>query len=108
MQPLLRALRAVELAGEARAAAELLEPAEHAQLGDQLLGVVEHRRAGQRQAQAVVGHAGRQAAHGLGPLGLRVLDVVRLVDDERARLDPGERLAVGGDDLVFVMQGNTR
>ena len=42
---------ALELAGEARAAAEVLEPPEHAQLADQLLGVVEHRRPGQREPQ---------------------------------------------------------
>ena len=38
--------------------------------------------------------------HRLRALGLRVLDVVRLVDDERARPQPPERLAVRGDDLV--------
>ena len=41
-----------------------------------------------------------QPPHRLRALGLRVLDVVRLVDDERARLAPPERLAVRGDDLV--------
>ena len=40
------------------------------------------------------------APHRLRALGLRVLDVVRLVDDERARPQPPQHLAVGGDDLV--------
>ena len=44
---------AAELAGEARARAEVLEAADDAQLADELLGVVEHGRAGQREAQAV-------------------------------------------------------
>ena len=47
------------------------------------------------------GHDGLgQPAHRLRALGVRVLAVVRLVDDERARRAPGERLAVRGDDLV--------
>ena len=47
------------------------------------------------------GHDGLgQPAHGLRALGLRVLAQVRLVDDERARAQAAERLAVGGDDLV--------
>ena len=54
VQALLGALLA-ELAGEARARAELLEAVEHAELGDQLLGVVQDRRAGEGEAQAVLG-----------------------------------------------------
>ena len=91
--------RAHELAGEARARAEVLHAPEDAQLRDELLGVVEDRRARERQAQAVRGHGAGQAADGLGALGLRVLDEVGLVDDERAQPEAAERLAVGGDDL---------
>ena len=46
------------------------------------------------------GTAPRKPADRLGALGARVLAVVGLVDDERARAPAGERLAVGGDDLV--------
>ena len=91
---------AAELAGEARARAEVLQAPDDAQLADELLGVVEHRRAGQRQAQAVGDDGLGQPAHGLRALGLRVLAQVRLVDDERARAHAAERLAVGGDHLV--------
>ena len=45
---------AAERARELRARAEVLQAADDAQLGDELLGVVEHRRAGQRQAQPAV------------------------------------------------------
>ena len=45
--------RARERAREARAGAEVLQPAEDAQLRDQLVGVVHHRRAGQREPQRV-------------------------------------------------------
>ena len=44
--------------------------------------------------------AAGQAAHGLRALRARVLDVVGLVDDERARAHAGQLVAVGGDDLV--------
>ena len=91
---------AAELAGEARARAEVLQAPDDAQLADELLGVVEHRRAGQREPQAVGDDGLRQPPHRLRALGLRVLAEVRLVDDERARAQPRELLAVGGDDLV--------
>src|SRR4051794_3931970 len=91
---------AAELAREARARAEVLQAPDHAQLADELLGVVEHGRAGQGQAQAVGHDRLGQAAHRLGALGLRVLAQVRLVDDERARAHAAERLAVGGHHLV--------
>ena len=55
---------ALELAGEARARAEVLQAADDPQLADELLGVVEDRRAGQREAQPV----GRD---GLGAAGAR-------------------------------------
>ena len=43
--------------------AELLEPAEDAQLGDQLVGVVHHRRAGEREPQRALGQALGEPAH---------------------------------------------
>ena len=52
VDPLLRA-DALEAAGEARARAEVLQPADDPQLRDQLLGVVHHRRAGEREPQRV-------------------------------------------------------
>ena len=85
---------AAELLAEARARAEVLQAADDAQLADQLVGVVEHGRAGERETQAVGDHGLGQAAHRLGALGLGVLAVVRLVDDERARAAQGQRLAV--------------
>ena len=53
VQALLGQPRPWNCAGEARAGAEVLQAADDAQLGDELLGVVEHRRAGQREAQPV-------------------------------------------------------
>ena len=53
MQAVVAAGRA-EAARQARAAAEVLQPAEHAQLRDELLGAVQDRRAGERQPQRVV------------------------------------------------------
>ena len=99
VQALLRQL-AAELPRELRARAEVLQAPDDAQLADELLGVVEHRRAAEREPQPVGRDGRRQAPHRLRALGLRVLDVVRLVDDERLRRHPRERLAVGGDDLV--------
>ena len=99
VQALLGAV-AAELALELRARAEVLQPPEDPQLADELLGVVEHRRAGQREAQAVGRHGGGQPAHRLRALGLRVL-APGATRRRRARAAPaGERLAVGGDDLV--------
>ena len=92
--------RPLELAREARARAEVLEAADDPQLADELVGVVEDRRAGQREAQRVVVERRGQPADRLRALGLRVLRVVRLVDDERARVQARELLAVRGDDLV--------
>ena len=66
----------------------------------ELLGVVEHRGAAQGQAQAAGGDRRRQSAHRLGALGLGVLAVVRLVDDERSRPLARQPMVVGGDDLV--------
>ncbi len=99
VQPLLRQ-RAAELLLEAGAGAELLQPPEHAQLRDQLVGVVEHRRAGQRQPQLVRPHRLRQSADGARPLRRRVLAVVRLVEHERLRPQPRERLAMMVEHLV--------
>ena len=96
---LLRAV-ALEAAREARAGAELAEPAEHAQLGDQLVGVVHHRRAGQREPQRALGQPLGEPPHRARALGARVLDVVRLVEHERARLGERQPGAVGVDDLV--------
>ena len=99
VQPLLGD-HAAELAGEARAGAELLHAPDDAQLRDELLGVVEHRGPAQRQAQAAGRDGRRQPAHRLGALGLGVLAVVRLVDDERARPLARERPVMRGDHLV--------
>ena len=52
VKPLLAEL-AVELAAEARPRAELMHPPDHPKLSDQLVGVVEHRRPGEREAQAI-------------------------------------------------------
>ena len=71
-----------------------------AQLGDELLGVVEHRRSAQGQAQAAGRDGRRQPAHRLRPLGLGVLAVVRLVDDERPRSLARQRPVMRGDHLV--------
>src|SRR6478752_1385468 len=49
---------------QARAAAELLQPAEDAQLGDQLVRVVHHRRSGQRQLERALGQRLGEPAHG--------------------------------------------
>ena len=67
--------RPLELAREARARAEVLQAADDAQLRDQLLGVVEHRRAGQREPQPVRRDA-RSASRRTAwvRLALRVLD----------------------------------
>jgi hypothetical protein len=99
VQPLLLP-RPREALHERRAAAEVLQPAEDAQLRHDLLGAVGHRRAAQREAQRVVGQRVRQPPHGLGALRARVLAVVRLVEDERPRPPAGERLALRGDRLV--------
>ena len=99
VDPLLGA-DALEAAGEAGAGAEVLQPAEDPQLRDQLLGVVHHRRAGQREPQRVGRERLRQPAHRLRPLGARVLDVVRLVEHERARAPQREPRAVRVDDVV--------
>ena len=73
----------------------------HAQLADQLLGVVEHRRAGQREPQRRRHDALGEPAHRLRALGLRVLAVVRLVDARaRAARRRASVVAVRGDDLV--------
>ena len=53
--------RALEAALEARAGAELLQPAEDPQLRDQLVRVVHHRRAGQRRPSARPRAAPRRA-----------------------------------------------
>ena len=76
---------AVELAAEARPGAELRQPPDHPQLRDQLVGVVEHRGAGEGQPKPVGGDRLRQAAHRLGSLGARVLAQVRLVGHQRSR-----------------------
>ena len=94
VQPLLRQ-RPAELLLEARAGAEVLQPPEHAQLRDQLLGVVEHRRAGQREPQRIARQPLGEPPHRAGALRLRVLAVVRLVEHERARAAQRERLALG-------------
>ena len=99
VQPLLGD-HAAELAGEARARAELLHAPDDAQLGDQLLGVVEHRRAAEGQAQTAGRHGGGQAADRLSALGLGVLAVVRLVDDQPARALASERPVMGRHHLV--------
>ena len=99
VQPLLAQL-ALELLGESRAGAELVEPADHPQLRDQLVGVVEHRRARERELERPAGHRRGQGPYRLGALRPRVLDHVRLVDDERPRRDEGKLLAVVGDELV--------
>ena len=96
---LLRA-RALEAAGEARAGAELLQAAEDPQLRDQLVRVVHHRRAGQRQPQRAVRQRLRQPPHGLRALGARVLDVVGLVEHERLRAAQLQPHAVRVHDLV--------
>ena len=73
----------------------------HAQLGDQLVGVVEHRRAGQGQAQAVVGDARPPAGAPPGcawPGGSCSSGTRRSPAPAAPRR--AERLAVGGDDLV--------
>ena len=86
MEPLLAArMVGAEAASELRAGAEVVEPADHAQLRDQLLGMVEHRRTGQCQAQPVIRNDARQPAHSLRPFRARVLAVMRLVDDQRLR-----------------------
>ena len=89
-----------EAVGEPRAGAEVRQAVDHPQLRDQLVGVVEHRRAGQRQPQPVGRHRRGQRADRLGALGARVLAVMRLVDHDRARAATRQRLAVSGDDLV--------
>ena len=99
VDPLLGA-HALEAPREARAAAEVLEPAEHPQLRDQLLGVVHHRRAGQRQPQRVRAQRLGQPPHGLRPLGARVLDVVRLVEHQRRRPPQRQPRAVRVHDVV--------
>ena len=81
---------ALEAALEPRAGAELLQPADDPQLRDQLVRVVHHRRAGQASCSAS-GGARREPAHGLRALGPRVLDVVRLVQDERLRAASASR-----------------
>ena len=91
---------AAELAGEARARAEVLQAPDHAQLADQLLGVVEHRRAGQREPQAVGDHGLRQPPHRVRALGLRVLAQCDSSTMSARGRSAAERLAVGGDDLV--------
>ena len=85
---------ALEAALEARAGAELLQAAEDPQLGDQLVRVVHHRRAGQADLQRVLGQLLGQPADRAGALGLRVLDVVGLVEDQR--LGPGRSPAARG------------
>ena len=57
----------------------------HPQLRDQLVGMVQHRRAGQREPQAVGGDRLGEPPHRLRALGMRVLAVVRLVDHQRPR-----------------------
>ena len=91
---------AAEALAELRARAEVGEPAEDPQLGDQLGRAVHHGGAGEREHEPVERHRRRQALDGLGALGGGVLAVVRLVEHERAR---GERLQRGqapGDDVV--------
>ena len=92
---------AAELSREASARSEVLEPADHPQLRDQLVGVVEHRCPGQGEAQAVGGDGAREPADRLGALGARVLAVVGLVDDQGPRPGPGQGVTVGSDDLVI-------
>jgi hypothetical protein len=90
---------ALEAAREARAAAELLEPAEHAQLAISSSGgsspACRSARAAARPAQRL-----GEPAHRLRALGARVLDVVRLVEHERLRLAQRQPRAVRVDDLV--------
>ena len=92
--------RALEAALEARAGAELLEPAEDPQLRDQLVRVVHHRRAGEAELQRVLGQRLGEPADGAGALGRRVLDVVGLVEDQRLGPRDREPLAVRVHDLV--------
>jgi len=99
VQPLLAQL-AAELVGEAGPGPEVLEPSDHPELRNQLIGVVEHGRTGQREAQAVGGDGPREPADRLGALGSRVLAVVRLIHHERARPATREGVAMGGDDFV--------
>ena len=77
-----------------------LQPAEHAQLRDELLGAVQDRRAGERQPQRALGQLLRQLERRLRARGARVLHVVRLVEDQRARLELGQPLGVPVEDVV--------
>ena len=81
-----------EAACEPRAAAEVAQPAEHAQLRDELLGAVQDRRSGEAEPERVLGQAPGQLERRLRPGRARVLHVVRLVEDQRARLERCERL----------------
>ena len=72
----------------------------HAQLRDQLLGAVQDRRAGEREPQRVVGEPLGQLERRLRPRRARVLQVVRLVQNERARLQLGQRVGVPVEDVV--------
>ena len=99
MQPLLLP-GAGEALRERRAAAEVLQPSEDAQLRDDLGRAVGHRRAGQRQPQRVAREAVREPSDRLGALRPRVLAVVRLVEHEPARAAPEEVLALTRDGLV--------
>ena len=70
---------AAEALAELRARAEVGEPAEDPQLGDQLGRAVHHGRARQREHQPVARHRRRELLHGLRALRGRVLAVVGLV-----------------------------
>ena len=99
VDPLLGA-DALEAAGEARAGPEVLQPAEDAQLGDQLLGVVHHRGAGEREPERVGRERLGEPPHRLRPLRARVLHVVRLVEHQRLRPAQREPRAMRVDDVV--------
>ena len=94
------ATRGAEAAREARAAAEVLEASEHPQLGHELLGAVQDRRAGEAQAESVRGQPLRELERRLGAPGPGVLHVVRLVQDQRAQAARGEPRGVGLEDVV--------
>ena len=89
-----------EAARQTGAAAEVAQAPEHAQLGHQLLGAIEHRRAGQGEPQGVVGHAPGQLERRLRPGRARVLHVVGLVEHHRARMPRDQPLQVGLEDVV--------
>ena len=108
-QPLRRQRIAVTLNGQGELGPEVLlrpqiariqEVHDRPQLGEAVL----HRGAGEGQAEV-----GREATHGLGLLGRRVLDVLRLVQDDlapahlRQQVRVAAHQAVAGDDHVVLL-----